>query len=87
MGYIVGLGDRHIQNVLIDEQTAELVHIDLGKDCSTGCRDKRVCFLFTLEQDIMDCHRSFLPRPIHLTVSIYLSFFVSLCLYLGRGCF
>ncbi|GLD57106.1 serine-protein kinase ATM [Lates japonicus] len=29
VGYIVGLGDRHIQNILIDEQTAELVHIDL----------------------------------------------------------
>uniref|UniRef100_A0A3B3UHQ1 Serine-protein kinase ATM n=1 Tax=Poecilia latipinna TaxID=48699 RepID=A0A3B3UHQ1_9TELE len=29
IGYIVGLGDRHIQNILIDEQTAELVHIDL----------------------------------------------------------
>lgn len=27
----MGLGDRHIQNILIDEQTAELVHIDLGK--------------------------------------------------------
>lgn len=31
VGYIVGLGDRHIQNILIDELTAELVHIDLGK--------------------------------------------------------
>ena len=31
VGYIVGLGDRHIQNILIDEQTAELIHIDLGK--------------------------------------------------------
>lgn len=30
VGYIVGLGDRHIHNILIDEQTAELVHIDLG---------------------------------------------------------
>ncbi|XP_069496513.1 serine-protein kinase ATM isoform X1 [Ambystoma mexicanum] len=28
--YIVGLGDRHVQNILIDEVTAELVHIDLG---------------------------------------------------------
>lgn len=31
VGYILGLGDRHVQNILIDEQTAELVHIDLGK--------------------------------------------------------
>uniref|UniRef100_A0AAV2J7Z9 non-specific serine/threonine protein kinase n=1 Tax=Knipowitschia caucasica TaxID=637954 RepID=A0AAV2J7Z9_KNICA len=30
VGYIVGLGDRHIQNILVDEQSAELVHIDLG---------------------------------------------------------
>ncbi|XP_028274525.1 serine-protein kinase ATM isoform X2 [Parambassis ranga] len=30
VGYIVGLGDRHIQNILIDKETAELVHIDLG---------------------------------------------------------
>ncbi|NXJ58989.1 ATM kinase, partial [Rostratula benghalensis] len=30
VGYILGLGDRHVQNILIDEQTAELVHIDLG---------------------------------------------------------
>nr|XP_047902975.1 serine-protein kinase ATM-like isoform X1 [Anser cygnoides] len=30
VGYILGLGDRHVHNILIDEQTAELVHIDLG---------------------------------------------------------
>ncbi|XP_048349844.1 serine-protein kinase ATM [Sphaerodactylus townsendi] len=30
VGYILGLGDRHVQNILLDEQTAELVHIDLG---------------------------------------------------------
>uniref|UniRef100_A0A7M4F6F5 non-specific serine/threonine protein kinase n=1 Tax=Crocodylus porosus TaxID=8502 RepID=A0A7M4F6F5_CROPO len=30
VGYILGLGDRHVQNILIDEKTAELVHIDLG---------------------------------------------------------
>ncbi|XP_052812043.1 serine-protein kinase ATM-like isoform X2 [Mya arenaria] len=30
VGYILGLGDRHPQNILIDCNTAELVHIDLG---------------------------------------------------------
>ena len=30
VGYVVGLGDRHFSNILIDERTAELVHIDLG---------------------------------------------------------
>lgn len=31
VGYVLGLGDRHTQNILIDEQTAEVVHIDFGK--------------------------------------------------------
>ena len=30
VGYILGLGDRHPYNILIDEQTAEMIHIDLG---------------------------------------------------------
>lgn len=30
VGYIVGLGDRHPSNILIDTTSAELVHIDLG---------------------------------------------------------
>ena len=30
VGYIVGLGDRHVNNILIDRRTAEVVHIDLG---------------------------------------------------------
>ena len=29
-GHIIGLGDRHGSNILIDQQTAEVVHIDLG---------------------------------------------------------
>ncbi|CAH1644928.1 unnamed protein product [Spodoptera littoralis] len=30
VGYILGLGDRHVYNILIDRRTAEVVHIDLG---------------------------------------------------------
>lgn len=30
VGYIVGLGDRHVQNLLIDSKTADIIHIDLG---------------------------------------------------------
>lgn len=30
VGYIVGLGDRHVQNILIDTRNADVVHIDLG---------------------------------------------------------
>ena len=30
IGYIIGLGDRHSQNILIDNNTGEVIHIDLG---------------------------------------------------------
>ncbi|KAJ2672245.1 Serine/threonine-protein kinase tel1 [Coemansia sp. RSA 1085] len=29
-GWLLGIGDRHLQNILLDVLTAELVHIDLG---------------------------------------------------------
>ncbi|KAJ3261955.1 hypothetical protein HK103_003798 [Boothiomyces macroporosus] len=29
-GYMLGIGDRHCQNILFDKNTAEVVHIDLG---------------------------------------------------------
>ena len=31
-GYIMGLGDRHLANIMVDKVTAKLVHIDFG-DC------------------------------------------------------
>jgi phosphatidylinositol kinase/protein kinase (PI-3 family) len=31
VGYILGLGDRHVLNILVDKTTAEFIHIDLGK--------------------------------------------------------
>jgi ataxia telangiectasia mutated family protein len=30
VGYIVGLGDRHSQNILVDKASAAVIHIDLG---------------------------------------------------------
>nr|AAM29197.1 AT01448p [Drosophila melanogaster] len=30
VGYVLGLGDRHTQNILVDQQTAEVIHIDFG---------------------------------------------------------
>lgn len=30
VGHILGLGDRHAANILIDEGSGEVVHIDLG---------------------------------------------------------
>ncbi|KAK5746597.1 Serine/threonine-protein kinase tel1 [Elasticomyces elasticus] len=36
LGYIMGLGDRHCQNILLDEVTGEAVHIDLGVAFEAG---------------------------------------------------
>lgn len=30
VGHVLGLGDRHISNILLDNVTGEAVHIDLG---------------------------------------------------------
>ena len=30
IGHVLGLGDRHISNILLDTVTGEVVHIDLG---------------------------------------------------------
>nr|XP_029123739.1 serine/threonine-protein kinase ATM isoform X3 [Elaeis guineensis] len=52
VGYIVGLGDRHSMNILIDEDTTEVVHIDLGVAFEQGLMLKtpeRVPFRLTRE--------------------------------------
>ncbi|RKO94051.1 kinase-like domain-containing protein, partial [Blyttiomyces helicus] len=38
LGYIVGLGDRHLDNVLFDPATAEIVHIDFNVCFENGKR-------------------------------------------------
>lgn len=40
VGYVLGLGDRHTQNILIDEQTAEVVHIDFGERVKSEKRER-----------------------------------------------
>ncbi|KAK9995769.1 hypothetical protein SO802_020455 [Lithocarpus litseifolius] len=55
VGYIVGLGDRHSMNILIDQVSAEVVHIDLGVAFEQGLMLKtpeRVPFRLT--RDIID---------------------------------
>jgi len=55
VGYVVGLGDRHSMNVLLDQVTAEVVHIDLGVAFEQGLMLKtpeRVPFRLT--RDIID---------------------------------
>jgi len=55
VGYVVGLGDRHSQNILIDKSTAEIVHIDLGVAFEQGktLRTPEVV-PFRLTRDIVD---------------------------------
>lgn len=36
VGYVLGLGDRHPSNLLIDRETGRVVHIDFG-DCFEVC--------------------------------------------------
>lgn len=36
LGYVLGLGDRHCHNILLDEKSGEVVHIDLGVAFEAG---------------------------------------------------
>ncbi|TKA74496.1 hypothetical protein B0A49_06567, partial [Cryomyces minteri] len=36
LGHVLGLGDRHCHNILLDEQSGEVVHIDLGVAFEAG---------------------------------------------------
>ena len=36
LGHVLGLGDRHCHNILLDEKTGEIVHIDLGVSFEAG---------------------------------------------------
>ena len=38
LGYLIGLGDRHLDNVLLDLRSAELVHIDYSVCFDKGAR-------------------------------------------------
>lgn len=55
VGYVVGIGDRHTHNILIDTDTAELVHIDFGFvfEQSKALRIPEVV-PFRLTRDIVD---------------------------------
>lgn len=44
VGHILGLGDRHVSNILLDNGTGEVVHIDLGIAFDQVCASRlRVC--------------------------------------------
>ncbi|CAG9539209.1 unnamed protein product [Cercopithifilaria johnstoni] len=53
VGYVVGLGDRHLNNIMVEKETGRLVHIDLGMVFEFGKRNllvpERVPFRLTRE--------------------------------------
>ena len=55
LGHVVGLGDRHLHNILLDYVTGEVVHIDLGV-CFEGGRVLPIPELvpFRLTRDLVD---------------------------------
>ncbi|KAI6164632.1 hypothetical protein EDD17DRAFT_1561632 [Pisolithus thermaeus] len=55
VGHVLGLGDRHVSNILLDEGSGEVVHIDLGIAFDQGKRltvPERVPFRLT--RDMVD---------------------------------
>ena len=55
IGYLVGLGDRHIQNILLDSSTSEVITIDLGVAFDMGRLLKTPELVpFRLTRDLVD---------------------------------
>ena len=55
VGYVIGLGDRHSSNILIDKETAEMVHIDLGVAFEQGkCLKTPEQVPFRMTRDVVD---------------------------------
>lgn len=54
IGYVLGIGDRHISNILIDLKTAELIHIDFGIAFEQGkCLPTPETIPFRLTRDMI----------------------------------
>jgi len=55
IGFIVGLGDRHTQNILLSQKTGEIVHIDFGIAFDQGrTQNKPELVPFRLTRDLVD---------------------------------
>jgi serine-protein kinase ATM len=46
IGHVLGLGDRHGHNILLDKQTGEVVHIDLGVAFEQVCFPELLMLIF-----------------------------------------
>jgi phosphatidylinositol kinase/protein kinase (PI-3 family) len=74
VGHILGLGDRHPSNVLLDRATGKVVHIDFG-DCFEVAmtREKfpeRIPFRLTrMIVNAMEVRRRQYPKPPRLKLS------------------
>lgn len=60
VGYILGLGDRHGENILFDSFTGECVHVDFN------CLFNKVLFIFCLR------FNKILFRNIHIFIIYYM---------------
>ncbi|KAJ8604462.1 hypothetical protein CTAYLR_000935 [Chrysophaeum taylorii] len=55
VGYVLGIGDRHCQNILVCERAAEVVHIDFGIAFEQGkALSKPETVPFRLTRDVVD---------------------------------
>ncbi|WBW75588.1 ATM checkpoint kinase [Schizosaccharomyces osmophilus] len=55
LGYVLGLGDRHANNILIDVTSGQVVHIDLGITFEQGKKlPVPECVPFRLTRDVVD---------------------------------
>lgn len=55
VGWIIGLGDRHLSNILLDKKSAEVIHIDFGIAFEMGKRLPTPEHMpFRLTRDIVD---------------------------------
>lgn len=56
VGYIVGLGDRHLRNILLDEKTGQIIHIDFGILFEIGkLLEAPEMVPFRLTREFVDC--------------------------------
>jgi len=71
IGHVLGLGDRHGQNILLDKRTGEVIHIDLGVAFEQVC----ICSNF-LAKERENCCLSLKPCLFDLreTLSMDLGF-------------